>query len=192
MYKQCRTEQSAARQRQLEEGLLQLMLRKRFDEFSVSDLCEYLHIPRKSFYRYFSSKDGALCALIDHTLMDCDIHTARSEPEKQKDPLVFMTDLFSFWVARKPLLDALQKSGITGQLILRALAFSSEVDRMPAFLQITDKRLREYGSMFAISGLMAMIVRWHHDGFFKTPEEMAKLSLELFGSPMFSVKMPKK
>ena len=53
MYKLCKTEQSAARQRQLEEGLLTVMLTRRYDEISVSDLCDDLAIPRKSFYRYF-------------------------------------------------------------------------------------------------------------------------------------------
>ena len=60
MYKQCQTEQSTARQRQLEQGLLQIMQKRHYDEISVSDLCEELGIPRKSFYRYFASKDGGI------------------------------------------------------------------------------------------------------------------------------------
>ena len=70
MYKLCKTEQSAARQRQLEQGLLQAMRTQQYEEISISDLCDRLEIPRKSFYRYFSSKDGALAALLDHTLME--------------------------------------------------------------------------------------------------------------------------
>ena len=63
MYKLCRTEQSAQRQRQLEQGLLLAMKTKRYEEITISDLCDQMGIPRKSFYRYFSSKDGALHAL---------------------------------------------------------------------------------------------------------------------------------
>jgi len=70
MYKQCMTAQSAARQRQLEQGLLEAMRCRHYDEISVSDLCDSLGVPRKSFYRYFSGKDGALAALLDHTLME--------------------------------------------------------------------------------------------------------------------------
>ena len=70
MYKFCKTEQSVQRQRELEQGLLTMMEHQRFEEISVSDLCDRLNIPRKSFYRYFSSKDGALFALLDHTLME--------------------------------------------------------------------------------------------------------------------------
>ena len=50
-----------------EQGLLAMMEHRSFEEISVSDLCERMGIPRKSFYRYFSSKDGALMALLDHT-----------------------------------------------------------------------------------------------------------------------------
>ena len=70
MYKLCKTEQSAQRQRELERGLLNAMSTHQYEEISVSDLCDQMEIPRKSFYRYFSSKDGALHALIDHTLLE--------------------------------------------------------------------------------------------------------------------------
>ena len=53
MYKLCKTEQSAMRQRQLEQGLLQLMQTKRYEEISISDLCQRMGMPRKTFYRYF-------------------------------------------------------------------------------------------------------------------------------------------
>ena len=45
MYKICQTEQSTHRQRKLEQGLLQLMLHKNYEDISVSDLCEYMNVP---------------------------------------------------------------------------------------------------------------------------------------------------
>ena len=51
-------------------SIYSLQLKAYLEEISVSDLCDRLNIPRKSFYRYFSSKDGALFALLDHTLME--------------------------------------------------------------------------------------------------------------------------
>ena len=70
MYKMCKSEQSAKRQRELEQQLLILLKTVRFDDISVSDICTQANIPRKTFYRYFSGKDGALHALIDHTLLE--------------------------------------------------------------------------------------------------------------------------
>lgn len=187
MYKQCQTEQSAARQRQLEQGLLQVMQKRHYDEISVSDLCVELGIPRKSFYRYFTSKDGALYALIDHALMDYEVQSTRPEFHDYLTPLQYMAEVFAYWMREKPLLDALAKSSLSGILIQRALEYSKEMDTLPHFMQITDRRLREYGTMFTVCGLMTMIVQWHHDGFSKSVEEMAKLSMELFSKPLFSV-----
>lgn len=187
MYKQCRTEQSAQRQRELEQGLLHLMLKKHYDEISVSDLCEKMGIPRKSFYRYFSSKDGALYALIDHTLLEYDVKTTFTEFHDYMTPLQYMAEVFLYWVECKPLLDALEKSDLSGILIQRALEYSKEIDTLPRFMQISDRRLREYGTMFTVCGLMTMIVQWHRDGFSKSVEEMGQLSMELFSKPLFSL-----
>ena len=187
MYKQCQTEKSAARQRQLEQGLLQVMLKKHYDEISVSDLCEELQIPRKSFYRYFSSKDGALFALIAQTLMDYDVQTTRLEFDDYRTPQQYMTGVFDYWMNCKPLLDALKRSDLSGLLVQRALDFSKELDTIPSFMQITHRRLREYGTLFTVCGLMTMIVQWHHDGFGESAEEMARLSIELFSKPLFFI-----
>ena len=51
MYKLCKTEQSARRQRELEQGLLAAMSTHQYEEITVSDLCDQMNIPRKSFYR---------------------------------------------------------------------------------------------------------------------------------------------
>ena len=187
MYKQCRTEQSAARQLQLEQGLLQVMLKRQYEEISVSDLCAEIGVPRKAFYRYFSGKDGALFSMIDRALMDFEIHSTSREMFEPETPRDYMEQVFVYWTERQELLDALKKSNLSGLLIQRALDFSRNLDTIPRFMLITDRRLREYGTMFMVCGLMTMIVQWHYDGFTKSPEEMARLSMELFTKPMFSV-----
>jgi len=186
MYKQCRTERSAARQQQLEQGLLQMMLKRQYDEISVSDLCDEIGVPRKSFYRYFSGKDGALFSMIDRAIMDFEIHTTVPDSENPEYPLQYMEQVFVYWVRHRALLDALMKSDKSGILIQRALDFSHNLDTIPRFMQITDKRLREYGTMFMVCGLMTMIVQWHHDGFSKSTREMAELTMQLLTQPLFN------
>ena len=94
MYKLCKTERSANRQRQLEEGLLTAMETTRYDDISVSDLCEQMDIPRKSFYRYFDSKDGALQALIDHTLMEFELFDQVDKTNPAPPPMHWSISLF--------------------------------------------------------------------------------------------------
>ena len=186
MYKQCQTELSAARQRELEQGLLQVMLRQNYEGISVSDLCRELQVPRKAFYRYFSGKDGALHALIDHALMDYNVYASVDQPEKIQKPVQYMEKIFVYWFRQRPLLDALEKSGLSGILVQRAVDYTTEMDTIPRFMEIHDRRLREYGTMFMVCGLMTMIVRWHHDGFSRDAKEMARLAMDLLTQPLFS------
>ena len=189
MYKQCRTEQSAARQRQLEQGLLQVMLKRQYEEISVSDLCAEIGVPRKAFYRYFSGKDGALFSMIDRALMDFEIHSTSRELFEPETPRDYMEQVFVYWKEHQELLDALKKSNLCGLLIQRALDFSRNIDTIPRFMLITDRRLREYGTMFMVCGLMTMIVQWHDDGFSKSTSEMAELTMQLLTQPLFSGKL---
>ena len=184
MYKQCQKDQSATRQREMEQGLLRMMQKRQYDEISVSDLCEELGVPRKAFYRYFSGKDGALHSMIDHVLMYYDIH-ALSGTDDDNGALQYMIYVFEYWMKKKQLLNALAKSKRSGLLVQRALAVTNDLDVLPDFMQIRDQRLREYGTMFLVCGLMTMIVQWHHDGFGKSPREMAQLAMTLFTQPMF-------
>ena len=184
MYKQCRTEQSAARQRALLEGMLEAMTQQHYDEITVSSLCEQLQIPRKSFYRYFSSKEGALHAMIDHALLDFESFTAHWS-EGANTSLEEMERLFSYWLHRKKLLDALHKSDLSGVLVTRAIGHSvleSTKDRR--FLPKEEPYAKEYITLFAVSGLMSMVIQWHHDGYRQTTKQMAQIALRLLTRPI--------
>ena len=186
MYKLCKTEQSAQRQRHLEEGLLELMSVKRYEDITVSDLCDYMQVPRKSFYRYFSSKDGALHALLDHTMMGYEgFHPAYSNGEARslhRD----LTQFFLFWIKHKPLLDALTKSGMSGTLVERAMNHATSDENLPhRFLPGDSLDTRRQVVMFCVSGLMSMILTWHRDGYPQSAEQMATVAVRIIGQPLF-------
>lgn len=186
MYKLCKTEQSAQRQRRLENGLLRMMTSRRYEEITVSDLCENLQIPRKSFYRYFSSKDGALYALIDHTLME---YEGFAIPFNNRSGRTLKSDMlryFLFWVEHKSLLDALERGGMSGVLVERAVSHSLSESVMPKrFLQGDSLEICRQVTMFAVCGLMSMVLTWHHDGFQQSAEWMADIACRLLGKPLF-------
>lgn len=183
MYKLCRTEQSFARQRQLELGLLDAMKHRRFDEISVSDLCEHLGIPRKSFYRYFSSKDGALFALLDHTLMEFYDGTPM-EGMRGGTPIGDLERFFTFWYERKALLDALQRSSLAGILVERATALARDEQLMATYMSNWDQFLQSIAISFAVCGLMSMVFQWYLEGFQIPPQEMAKAATTLLTRPL--------
>lgn len=184
MYKLCVSEQSARRQRGLEAGLLELMQTRDYADITVSDLCEHMQIPRKAFYRYFSGKEGALHALLDHTLLDYPLPVA---PANEREIQTSMETYFRFWKEQKPLLDALARSGLTSELIQRSLLLTMTdgnitVRRSPA----DDKLTHEHILVFTLSGLLSLVIQWHRSGFRESIPRMAASARRLLLQPLFS------
>ena len=181
MYKLCKTEQSTARQRELEKGLLYLMAKQRYEDITVSSLCDRLNIPRKSFYRYFSSKDGALYALLDHTMLD---FSFASLSGSHGSALEDLEQFFYFWYSRKDLLDVLQRSGLSGILVERATNLAMQERMMPRNIMTLNADLQSIALSFAVCGIMSMVIQWHHTGFRQTPQEMTRLATALLSKPL--------
>ena len=187
MYKLCKTEQSARRQRELEQGLLVAMSNHHYEEITVSDLCEQMQIPRKSFYRYFSSKDGALHALIDHTLLEFEGFSSVEGNALKRTHQMDLERFFRFWKERKALLDALARSGISGTLVLRSIDHALSNVGMPVrFLSHQERLTREHATMFGVCGLMSMVLNWHLNGFALSESQMAAIAVELLTKPLCS------
>lgn len=185
MYKRCVSEQSARRQRELEAGLLEAMLTCPYENISVSDLCADMNIPRKSFYRYFTSKEGALYALVDHTMLE---FSGELFSNNFRATLATLEHFFSFWKSKKSFLDAITKNGLSGILIQRALEYAQRDELVSANLApLQPTQPREYVILFFVAGLLTMVIQWHNDGY-KTPvKEMASVAAQLFTRPLVSV-----
>ena len=184
MYKLCKSEQSAARQRQLEQGLLAAISVRRYEDLSVSDLCAQLGIPRKAFYRYFSSKEGALHALLDHTLMSFELFAAPSGRRRSLEGDI--SQFFEFWLEQRALLDALERNGLSGLLIERSLAYAVSGAAMPRrFLPDDAPSMQEQVVTFAVCGLMSLVIRWHRSGFCTPVSKMAETAVRLLSQPLF-------
>lgn len=185
MYKICRTEQSFKRQRAIEQGLLDLMLKRRYEDISISDLCAHLEIPRKTFYRYFSSKDGALYALLDHTMMDFQL-AEQGASEKVQGGLGSLDRFFSFWYAHRSILDALSRSSLNGILVERATAFALQEKMMPRYMLSWEPGFQRLAMSFAICGLMSMVIQWHQQNFLLSPAEMTRIAVTMLTRPLLS------
>ncbi|MBO5953025.1 MAG: TetR/AcrR family transcriptional regulator [Oscillospiraceae bacterium] len=188
MYRLCKTEQSARRQRLLEEGLMTAMHSMRYEDISISDLCQQMNIPRKSFYRYFSSKEGALHGLIDHTLME---YEGFGESYGSGEPRSLQRDLerfFLFWVRHRSVLDALSRSGLQSVLTDRAISYATSDMAFPGrFLPGETREMQNHVIIFGVCGLMTMMLQWHSNGCRESVQDMAKVAVRLLTQPLFPV-----
>ena len=183
MYKYCKTEQSVQRQRELEQGLLDMMKYKQFEEISVSDLCDRLNIPRKSFYRYFSSKEGALHALLDHTLLEF-YDTGSIEGLRGGTPEGDLERLFHFWKERQSLIGAMLRSNLSGMLVERAVSLAKQEELMPGYVKDWENMMQNIAMSFVVCGLMSMVIQWHREGYRISAEKMAQAAVAMLSRPL--------
>ena len=177
MYKICTTQTARQRQRELENGLLRFMLHHQYENIIVSELCDSLQIPRKSFYRYFSSKEGALYALIDHTLLDFAENFLESGQQLDRS---MAADFFRYWLTKKDLLRALEYSGLSGLLVQRSInLIQTRHHNLELFFPFMPEESREYILLFMVSGIMSMLVQWQRDHFKKSPKEMGEIAVHI-------------
>ena len=182
MAKNCVMERSAERQRWIENGLLALMLEKRFEQISVTELCSYLHFSRRSFYRYFKDMEDVLDSLLNHTFQDMVLpcHVLGLEE---------LRDSYEFWMQRRELLDALSLSGLLDKLHEYTLRHTDPMS-IGRYLAQDDLEMdicRE-ASLFVIGGFVSLVIAWHADGFRKTPEQMAKIAQRMLFVPIMKQK----
>lgn len=121
MYKVCTTEAAAARQRWLEERLRLLLNEREYRRINVSDFCRFVNVPRKTFYRYFSGMDGALYALLDHTMIQLNWNPRQWIREKPEKLCRELENLFAQCLKYRDFLDALVRSHLETVILERAL-----------------------------------------------------------------------
>ena len=183
MYKICHSEESSRRQRELEQGFLNMLHTQPYNKITLTDLCRQLNIPRKSFYRYFPTKEDCLLALVDHTLADCnDIALGGWDGTTALNEQVQLR-FFRFWKKQTLFLDAVKENDLQHLLLDRTTVI---VDRMKENRE-NDSFAREQVEYFVAHGLMSTVLRWHHFGFQSSPEEMAAVFGNLLASTNTSI-----
>ena len=187
MYKLCKTEQSAARQRAIENALLKKMELVPFEAITITELCEKINIPRKAFYRYFDSKEDALYGAVFHTM--CDYKPCRENVAESNGAFVVdeLENFFVFWIEKKNILDVLKKNNMFSILFEAAVTFPiNDFITTEKFLPSDSQNMRMRVFKFALSGLISLMIEWYEDGFSPAPREMAILAKRLLSNPLFS------
>lgn len=173
MYRHCNTEESARRQRQFEYCLLELMQTIPYPQITIGDICQKVSLSRKSFYRYFGSKDGCLHALIDHCILEAS-GAYLADDSSENDPRRVFEHYFAYWKQMRPLLEALCQNNLTNCLFERSmLCVTQEELEFRNYLN-ADNRGDAYEQMlFIVSGITGLIINWHLTGYQKSPAQMA-------------------
>lgn len=183
MYKICHTTESSQRQRELEAVLLSALQSQPYKKISLTGLCRQAEVPRKTFYRYFPTKDDCLLALIDHTLSDCNSIALQGWTGDRELRKLDLLRFFSYWQNQRLFLNGIRDNNFQYLLLERTTAI---VDKMKENLR-SESFARDQAEYFIAHGLMASVLRWHHFGFPSTPEEMAEVIMQTLRCPNISI-----
>lgn len=180
MYKQCATEKAALQQRKIEECLLSMMQDKSIQEISVSGLCEHTGLSRKTFYRLFESKQDVLHSLIDRTIREYIPFRLPKDVLSPNAPVELLT-FYAYWLKQRPLLNALSKNSLSPLLYDRCIRHATLEDTsILQQLGLEPSLLHSAESLqFILSGLLTLVVGRHHNGYQKSPLEMALITDKL-------------
>ena len=186
MYKLCKTEQSAKRQKEIASCLFEIMRQKRYEDITVTELCKKMNMPRKAFYRYFDGKDDALYAFIDHSMSEYSGFSVDRSGESLRQLTSELEEYFIFWKKRRDILAVLDRSGLLGVLIERTVNFPVE-DRISVskFLPDDGETERSMIFKFAFSGLIYVMISWYRQGFDISTRDMAKTACRMLREPLF-------
>lgn len=178
MTKICTKEKTAARQRWIENGLMELIQKRKFEDITATDLCRYLELPRRSFYRYFNDMEDVLDSLMNHTFLDMAIANGHLSID-------MLEKYYDFWLRQKDLLSALAYSGMHSKVSQYALKYTDE-RWMTEYLAAEDfgMDLSREMNLFVISGLSSLLISWHTEGFQKTPRQMAQIAYRMLSKPL--------
>lgn len=188
MYKLCKTEQSATRQREVEEQLLSLLETKNYDDITVSELASRSGVPRKAFYRYFDTKEDVVMALVDHTLVWYEGFSKGRAKTAKRTATTELEMYFSFWLSDRPrrVLRAMLKQSLEGFLIQRSIIFSSvEMKGLARFMSPGSDADAGHTFCFIITGLMSVMISWFKGGCKESTFEMARVAQRLVTQPLF-------
>ena len=186
MYKLCKTEQSSRRQREIENELLDLMLIKPYAEISITELCKSLSMPRKTFYRYFDSKEDTLYALVEHTMSEYQNFSPSPNKNGVRTLMGEIENYYKFWICHKPLLDALSKNNMLEKILEVSICFPvNDMVSLKKFLPEDSDWAREKIFQFAVCGLCFQMIDWYKSGFRTSISDMARISCRTLSKPLF-------
>ena len=186
MYKLCKTEQSAQRQREIEKELFSMMEKKNYSDITITEICLSLEMPRKTFYRYFDSKDDALYALIEHTMLEYSDFFIKNCDNVERTLKNEIRSFYNFWLEKKDFLDVFNRNLMLDKLIEVSVNLPiKDVINISKFLPNDNEWAQKKIFKFAVGGLISAMLDWYKEGFKTNILDMINLSCRILSQPLF-------
>lgn len=75
--------------------MLEVLATHRYEDITIMELCSWLDIPRKEFYRYFSSKEGAILLATDEEIFPRNLFLDHSRATREQVALFVVSGMMT-------------------------------------------------------------------------------------------------
>ncbi len=162
-------------------ALLQLMEEKPFDRISVSELSDRAQYDRRTFYRYFHSKNDIL-------YLHCASLLREMAKDMGKEPLTPQSGFlayFEFWNRHRDFLSLLDRQKLLyflgenqDQLLYRNVGIILQNDLPKQLTQVSE--FSRYAYYFILGGLWQALILWIRTEMKLSPEQLTRHILDIF------------
>lgn len=163
------------------EALLDILKSKSFDQISVLELSEAAQYDRRTFYRYFQSKNDILYLYCASLLSEM-AEDMKKEPLKPQSGFL---SYFEFWNRHRDFLLLLEKQHLLfflgekqDQLLYEHVGTVVHNDLPKELSHVSEFSM--YAYYFTLGGLWQALVLWIRTGMKQTPKQLTDYILKSF------------
>ena len=157
-------------------ALYALLLRKPYDEISVSDICRKADISRVSFYHYYDKKDDIIVQFSDEKFAEFFDDFTKLESLTFEDLII---EMFKFLKKNSRQLTILRYAQKENILLEQFYSYGRYIFSNNLTSKILENKDNRFLVPFLVGGLFQVIMRWLDEGMTSSPEEIAQSVFEI-------------
>ena len=182
MYKNCKTDISAQRQKHIALCLLDMISKKDFEDITITELCQQAGVPRNTFYRYFANKEAVLRYLLENSLREVLLKVVQTYHTSQEREMIYHIANWLRFYKEQERVWALFDDKLHGILIGQVVAhYGSLLDPIN---KLDFRNQQTKGIIFYAYGMQGILDVWRHFGYEQSEEEVAVQLYNIIRNPI--------
>ena len=157
-------------------ALYALLLRKPYDEISVSDICKKANVSRVSFYHYYDKKDDIIIQFSDEKFAEFFDNFTKLEVLTFEDLIVEMFKYLKKISRQLTILRYAQKENI---MLEQFHSYGRYIFSNTKTNTLLENKDNQFLIPFLVGGIFQVIMKWLDEGMVTPPEEIAKAVFEI-------------
>lgn len=157
-------------------ALYALLLRKPYDEISVSDICKKANVSRVSFYHYYDKKDDIIVQFSDERFAEFFDDFTKLEALTFEDLIL---EIFRYLKKNSRQLAILRYAHKENILLEQFHSYGRYIFSNTKTTNLLGNKDNTFLIPFLVGGLFQVIMRWLDEGMVSSPEEVAQAVFEI-------------